>query len=55
MRFTVDESAKLEKKYKSFFDLVIVNDNMNDTYQKLRRAIENLTTEAQWVPTSWVY
>jgi len=55
LRFTVDESAKLEKKYKSFFDLVIVNDNMNDTYQKMRKAIENLTTEAQWVPTSWVY
>lgn len=51
----MEESAKLEKTYKSFFDLVIVNDNMNETYNKLRKAIENLSTEAQWVPTSWVY
>jgi len=54
-RNTLEESGKIERKYKQFFDLVIVNDNMDETYNKLRHAIETLSTQSQWVPVSWVY
>lgn len=54
-RNTLEESAKIERQYKQYFDLIIVNDNMDAAYDKLRRAIEALSTEAQWVPVTWVY
>lgn len=54
-RKTLEESAEIERNYKQYFDMSIVNDNMDDTYNKLRKAIETLSTEPQWVPTSWVY
>ena len=54
-RNTLEESGKIERHYKNFFDLVIVNDNMDSTYATLRKAIEALSMEPQWVPVSWVY
>ena len=54
-RNTLEESAQIERKYKQFFDITIVNDNIDETYTKLRRAIETLSMQAQWVPVSWVY
>lgn len=54
-RNTLEESARIERQYKQYFDLIIVNDNIDAAYDKLRRAIEALSTEAQWVPVTWVY
>ena len=54
-RQTLDESARIERHYRNYFDLTIVNDNFDETYNKLRKAIETLSTEPQWVPVSWVY
>lgn len=54
-RKTLDESASIEKQYKHYFDMGMVNDNMNETYNRLRKIIETLSTEPQWVPVSWVY
>lgn len=54
-RATVEESSQIERTYKHYFDIIIVNDNMDETYNKLRKAIESLSTESQWVPVSWVY
>ncbi|KAI0230188.1 MAGUK p55 subfamily member 6, partial [Lamellibrachia satsuma] len=52
---TKEESRQIGRNYKHYFDLTIVNDNMDTTYNKLRQAIETLSTEPQWVPVSWVY
>jgi len=52
---TFDESTRIERQYKQYFDDMIVNDNMDETYNKLRRAIEKLSTKHQWVPVNWVY
>lgn len=54
-RSTFDESTRIERQYKQYFDEMIVNDNMDETYNKLRRAIEKLSTKHQWVPVNWVY
>lgn len=54
-RETLDESKRIERMYRQHFDLTIVNDNFEETYGKLRRAIETLSMEPQWVPVSWVY
>ncbi|XP_068751720.1 protein PALS2-like [Montipora capricornis] len=52
---TVEESEKLYTTYSHYFDCVIKNDNVEDSLKELKRRIEELGTEPQWVPVSWVY
>ncbi|XP_068944802.1 protein PALS2 isoform X1 [Petaurus breviceps papuanus] len=55
LKKTVDESARIQRAYNHYFDLVIVNDNLDKAFEKLQSAIERLRAEPQWVPISWVY
>nr|AVM85892.1 MPP2-6 [Oscarella lobularis] len=52
---TIEESRHLERDYESYFDLKLVNDNLDDTFALLEGALEKLDKEQQWVPVSWVY
>ena len=51
----MDESEKLYNTYGHYFDKVIVNENLDDALKELKKCIEALSTEPQWVPVSWVY
>ncbi|CAG2161381.1 unnamed protein product [Oppiella nova] len=55
LQVTVEESARLQRAYDKFFDLVIVNNNFEKTFEQLRDAVDALTIEHQWVPIDWVY
>uniref|UniRef100_A0A668AG16 Protein associated with LIN7 2, MAGUK p55 family member a n=1 Tax=Myripristis murdjan TaxID=586833 RepID=A0A668AG16_9TELE len=55
LKKTVDESARIRRAYSHYFDLTIVNDNLDKAFDKLQEAVERLTVEPQWVPVSWVY
>ncbi|XP_043365104.1 protein PALS2 isoform X4 [Dermochelys coriacea] len=55
LKKTVDESARIQRAYNHYFDLIIVNDNLDKAFEKLQTAIEKLRLEPQWVPISWVY
>ena len=52
---TVEESEKLYSTYSQYFDKVITNENMDTALKELKHCIEELSTEPQWVPVSWVY
>lgn len=49
------ESELLEKAYGHYFDLKIVNNDIDETIRKLEQAINQVSTTSQWVPVSWVY
>ena len=49
------ESDLLEKAYGHYFDLKIVNNDIDDTIRTLQTAIDEVCTTPQWVPVSWVY
>lgn len=51
----IEESAQIEKVYKSYFDMTIVNDSFDDTFREIRRVVDSLSTDTQWVPVNWVY
>ena len=51
----MEESEKLYTNYAHYFDKVIVNENLDDALNELKKCIEALSTEPQWVPVSWVY
>lgn len=52
---TMEESAKLQRAYDKYFDKVIINNDLDDTYNQIMDAIERLAMEPQWVPVTWVY
>ena len=55
LRKTVDESARIQRAYSHYFDLTIVNDNLDHAFEILQAAVDKLCSEPQWVPVNWVY
>lgn len=55
LRKTVDESARIQRAYGHYFDLTIVNDNLDKAFDALQVAVDGLCTDTQWVPVNWVY
>ncbi|XP_075774517.1 MAGUK p55 subfamily member 2 isoform X3 [Pelodiscus sinensis] len=55
LKRTVDESCRIQRGYGHYFDLSLVNANLEWTFQQLQEALERLRAEPQWVPVSWVY
>lgn len=55
LKKTVEESARIQRAYRHYFDLTIVNDNLDQAFEKLQTAVDKLCSEPQWVPVNWVY
>ena len=49
------ESEQLRKQHEHYFDLTIVNRNIDDTIQEVIDALYDLETKPQWVPAGWIY
>ncbi|XP_064614750.1 peripheral plasma membrane protein CASK-like isoform X3 [Liolophura sinensis] len=49
------ESEQLEKAYGHYFDLKIVNNDIEETIAILEKSIKEVCSTPQWVPVSWVY
>ncbi|VDP99357.1 unnamed protein product, partial [Trichobilharzia regenti] len=49
------ESALLEQHYSHFFDLKIINNDIEETIVQLKHAIDEFQTSPQWIPVTWVY
>jgi len=51
----LEESAKLQRAYCNYFDLVVVNESWEETFQKVMNALDDVEHESSWVPSKWVY
>uniref|UniRef100_A0A672IG70 Membrane protein, palmitoylated 1 n=1 Tax=Salarias fasciatus TaxID=181472 RepID=A0A672IG70_SALFA len=49
------ESDAIFKTYRHFFDVVLVNNDVDESVKGVEEAIERATSTPQWVPVSWVY
>ncbi|XP_054979447.1 peripheral plasma membrane protein CASK isoform X12 [Sorex araneus] len=49
------ESDILQRTYAHYFDLTIINNEIDETIRHLEDAVELVCTAPQWVPVSWVY
>lgn len=49
------ESEMLEKAYVHYFDLRIINNDIDETIRQLKQAMDDLASKPQWVPVTWVY
>ena len=54
MRDTVEQSSKIEKEYACYFDKTIQLTDLDKTYDELLKTINQLDTQAQWVPQVWL-
>lgn len=55
LQLTVEESARLFRMYENYFDIVLINNNFERTYELLREAMDALSMTPQWIPISWIY
>ncbi|KAK2581825.1 hypothetical protein KPH14_002293 [Odynerus spinipes] len=55
LKSTLEESAALQRAYEKYIDLVIVNEDFDQTFRKVVAALDALATEHQWVPVNWIY
>ncbi|XP_028295354.1 MAGUK p55 subfamily member 5-A-like isoform X1 [Gouania willdenowi] len=50
----IEKAREMENNYGHFFDASIFNTDPEQAFHELRRLIDKLDTEPQWVPTSWL-
>lgn len=44
----------MEETYSHYFDMIIVNQDLDRAYEELLAEINRLELEPQWVPLQWV-
>ncbi|KAM8897285.1 55 kDa erythrocyte membrane protein isoform 2-T2 [Spinachia spinachia] len=49
------ESDAILTTYRHIFDVVLVNNDVNESVRGVEEAMERATSTPQWVPVSWVY
>ncbi|XP_028997504.1 MAGUK p55 subfamily member 5b isoform X2 [Betta splendens] len=54
LKEVIEKAREMEHSFGHFFDATIVNMDPDQAFHELRRLIEKLDTEPQWVPTSWL-
>ncbi|KAM7395185.1 hypothetical protein PAMA_006783 [Pampus argenteus] len=54
LKEVIEKAREMEQNFGHFFDATIVNMDPTQAFHELRRLIEKLDTEPQWVPTSWL-
>lgn len=54
LKEVIEKAREMEHNFGHFFDATIVNTDPEQSFHELRRLIDKLDTEPQWVPTSWL-
>ncbi|XP_022623815.1 MAGUK p55 subfamily member 5 isoform X1 [Seriola dumerili] len=54
LKEVIEKAREMEHNFGHFFDATIVNMDPDQAFHELRRVIDKLDTEPQWVPTSWL-
>ena len=51
----IKDSNSLEKIYRHWFDLTVVNNDIEQTIETVLEAVSQTNSLAQWIPVSWIY
>ncbi|TTC00271.1 55 kDa erythrocyte membrane protein [Bagarius yarrelli] len=49
------ESDTIFSLYRHFFDVILVNNDVDESVKGVEEALESASSSPQWVPVSWVY
>lgn len=50
----IEKAREMEDKYGHYFDMIIINNDMERAYHELLLEINKVEREPQWIPASWV-
>lgn len=50
----IEKAREMEEFYGHYFDLVLINVDLEKTYSELLHEISVIEREPQWVPASWI-
>ncbi|XP_075723369.1 MAGUK p55 family member stardust isoform X3 [Rhipicephalus microplus] len=54
LRETIERARQMEETYGHYFDMVIVNSDLDRAYSELLKEVAILEREPQWVPSAWL-
>ncbi|KAK7907635.1 hypothetical protein WMY93_016247 [Mugilogobius chulae] len=54
LKEVLEKAREMEHNFGHLFDATLVNSDLEQSFHELRRIIDRLDTEPQWVPTSWL-
>ncbi|XP_019723524.1 MAGUK p55 subfamily member 5b [Hippocampus comes] len=54
LKEVIEKAREMEQDFGHVFDATVVNVAPNEAFFEVRKLIEKLDTEPQWVPTSWL-
>lgn len=50
----IEKAREMEENYGHYFDMIVINSDVDKAYAELLKEINILEKEPQWVPTSWL-
>jgi len=50
----IEKARKMEDKFGHYFDMIIVNQDVDRSYEELLAEFNRLELEPQWVPIQWM-
>ncbi|XP_068249574.1 protein PALS1 isoform X5 [Palaemon carinicauda] len=54
LKETIEKAHEMEEQYGHYFDLIIINQDVDRAYHQLLQEINSLEREPQWVPAAWL-
>ncbi|KAG0711456.1 MAGUK p55 subfamily member 5 [Chionoecetes opilio] len=54
LKETIEKAREMEEQYGHYFDLIIINQDVDRAYHQLLQEINMLEREPQWVPAAWL-
>jgi len=54
LKSIIEKARQMEEAYGQYFDMIIVNQDLDRAYDDLLAEINRLEIEPQWVPIQWV-
>lgn len=50
----IEKAREMEENYGHYFDMVIINSDVDKAFNELLKEINTLEREPQWVPKQWL-
>lgn len=54
LKMIIEKARKMEEEFGHYFDLIIVNQDVDRSYDELLAELNRLELEPQWVPVQWM-
>jgi MAGUK p55 subfamily protein 5 len=54
LKAILQDGKRIEQQYGHYFDKLIINVDLDRSFNELKETVHRLETEPQWVPSAWL-